>query len=458
VRLPWGSTRLEFVILTLEFVTYHLITFGCQMNHSDAERMETILQGLGLQATDKREDADLIIITTCSVRQSAEDRVYGLAQQLNRLKVKNLRLLIGVTGCMAGRDLDGKIRKRLSFVDLFFPAKDMVLLPKMIAEKWPDLKLNFSCNDDYLLAKPQYHTKHKAFVTIQTGCNKFCSYCVVPYARGRETNRLAADILSEIKNLAADGCLEVTLLGQAVNTYRAADPESFSAANPYKDHFAALLWEIDKIPGIKRIHYTAPYPNHMTDEVIDALALPSQVNFLHLPVQSGDNEILRRMNRRYTREEYLDIIKKIKARVPNIALGTDIIVGFSGETEEQFEQTMSLFREVDFDISYHARYSSRSGTLATKIFPDDVSREEKERRWKAVQDLMVETTLRKNQKFLDQIVSVLVDRCEKGICWGNTREMKLASFPGTSDLVGKIVEMKVERPDVWVLFGQKVGK
>jgi len=418
--------------------------------------METILQGMGFLPTENREDADLIIMTTCSVRQSAEDRVYGLAKEINKLKAKNPRLLIGVTGCMAGRDTDGKIRKRLSFVDLFFSASDMTKLPQMIAEKWPEVSFNRSCESDYLLVNPKYHQKHKAFVTIQTGCNKFCSYCVVPYARGREACRSVKDILAEIQKLADDGCLEITLLGQAVNNYIASDPESFSKTNPYHDHFAALLWEINQIVGIKRVHYTAPYPNHMTDEVIDALNLPAQVNFLHLPAQSGDNEILRRMNRRHTREQYLEIIEKIKAKRPSIALGTDLIIGFCGETDEQFERTLDMYRECDFDISYHARYSPRSGTLAAKVFKDDVTKEEKMRRWKKIQALMEETTLRKNQKFLGQIVSVLVDRCdEKGICWGNTNEMKLASFPGLPELVGKIVEMKVERPDVWVLFGHQ---
>lgn len=436
---------------------YHLITFGCQMNQSDAERMETILQRMGFLATNLKEEADIILITTCSVRQSAEDRVYGLARNLSKLRKKNPRLLIGVTGCMAGRDTDGKIKKRLSFVDFFFPARDMIHLPEWISKKWPDVSFNPSCDSDYLLVQPHYHNNYKAYVTIQTGCNKFCSYCVVPYARGRESCRAVKDILDEIKKLAESGCLEITLLGQAVNNYIATDPENFSKDNPYHDHFAALLWEINQIPGLKRLHWTAPYPNHMTDEVIDALTLPIQVNYLHLPAQSGDNEILRRMNRRHTREQYLEIIKKIKTKRPDIALGTDLIVGFCGETEEQFENTLDLFRQCDFDISYHARYSQRSGTLAAKIFKDDVSKEDKKLRWQKVQDLMVQTTTRKNQKFQDKIVSVLVDRCdEEGNCWGNTNEMKLASFPGNLDLVGKIVDMVVERADVWVLFGKKV--
>jgi tRNA-2-methylthio-N6-dimethylallyladenosine synthase len=421
------------------------------MNQSDAERMETILQGMGFSAVEKREEADLIFIITCSVRQSAEDRLYGLVRELNKLKKKNPHLLLGVTGCMAGRDIDGKIRRRLAAVDLFFPIREMVNLPAMIAEKRPGLFPLSPPDGDYLLLRPKYREKHKVYVTIQTGCNKFCSYCVVPYARGREVCRSVRDILDEIKKLAASGCLEITLLGQAVNNYFAPDPENFSKVNPYRNHFAALLWEINQIPGLRRLHWTAPHPKHMTDEVIDALTLPLQVNYLHLPAQSGDNGVLRRMNRRHTREEYLEIIEKVRTKRPDIALGTDLIVGFCGESEEQFERTLDLFRRCDFDISYHARYSPRPGTLAARVFRDDVPREEKKRRWQKVQDLMVETTRRKNQKYLGRIVSVLVDRCENGVCWGNTNEMKLASFSGPPDLVGRIVEMKVERAEVWVL-------
>jgi len=283
------------------------------------------------------------------------------------------------------------------------------------------------------------------------GCNNFCTYCVVPYTRGREISRSAADILKEINHLVDNGIKEVTLIGQNVNSYGRDDSSSTGHS------FPELLRAVNAIKGLERIRFTTSHPKDLSLDRIGCFAeLKKLCTHFHLPVQSGSNRILKRMNRKYLITSYLDKVTMLRKINPEITLTTDIIVGFSGETEEQFEQTMSLFREVDFDISYHARYSSRSGTLAAKIFPDDVSREEKERRWKAVQDLMVETTLRKNQRFLGQIVSVLVDRCEKGICWGNTREMKLASFPGTPDLVGKIVEMKVERPDVWVLFGQTV--
>ncbi|HBR80982.1 TPA: tRNA (N6-isopentenyl adenosine(37)-C2)-methylthiotransferase MiaB [Candidatus Uhrbacteria bacterium] len=432
---------------------YFILVLGCQMNKNDAERMETILQNAGWSRTENKEEADAIFIVTCSVRQTAEDRVYGLAHNFAKLRRKNPNLLIGITGCMAGRDTDGKIRQRLSFVNFFFPIHEMTKLPEWLKEKKQTVSEVKEDSGAYLKTPPKISENFRAFVSIQTGCNKFCSYCVVPYARGREKCRPVKDTMEEIRRLVDNGCLEVTLLGQAVNNYIAPDPENFSKDNPYKDHFAALIWEINQT-DLKRLHYTAPYPNHMTDEVIDALALPVQVNYLHLPVQSGDNEVLRRMNRRHTREQYLEIVKKIKARVPDIALGTDIIVGFCGETEEQFERTLDLYRQCDFDISYHARYSQRSGTLAAKIFKDDVSKEEKKRRWRKIQNLMEETTLRKNQKFQDQIVEVLVDRSEAGVCWGTTNEMKTASFPGGPELVGKLVKMMVEKADVWVLFGK----
>jgi tRNA-2-methylthio-N6-dimethylallyladenosine synthase len=448
---------------------YHLVTLGCQMNKSDSERARTLLEGLGFGAATDETDADFILINTCSVRQSAEDRVFGLVRNFAKLRERNPRLLIGVTGCMAGRDRDGKLRRKLPDVDLFFPTRDLTQLSRLLAEHDPELVNAGEVLDDYLKLAPKSAGGASAYVVVQTGCNKFCTYCVVPHARGLEQNRPVADILAEINARVAEGALEIILLGQAVNAYRATDPGTFSPANPYKDHFAALLWEINQIDGVKRIHYTAPHPLNMTDEVIDALALPKHVNYLHLPVQAGDDEVLRRMNRRQTHAELLAIFDKVKARKPGIALGTDIIVGFCGETVEQFERTVDLYREVDFDISYTAIYSPRTGTVAHKIWPDDVPREEKRRRWNVLQNLMEETALRKNQAYVGQEVEVLVDACRprqvtnsKGeretvlTCTGNSRELKVVAFPGTPDLVGQLVKVKVNRVEEWTLFGNLV--
>lgn len=436
---------------------FHLITYGCQMNKNDSERMAGLLSGLGFVSTDMQEEADLIILNTCSVRQTAEDRIFGKMDDLAKLKQKNPGLIVAVTGCMAGRDKNGVFKDKMAPVDLYFPTPEMVKLPRWIAELRPELVNSDSLEVDYLKIRPSRAPSAQAFVTIQTGCNKFCTYCVVPFARGLEKNRSVKDIMDEIRDLVVHGVIEVTLLGQTVNSFRASDPESFSVSNPYTDHYAALLWEVNQVPGIQKIHWTAPHPNSMTDEVIDALTLPKQVNYLHLPVQAGSNDVLFRMNRKYTREKYLEVIEKIKAKRPGIALGTDIIVGFPGETAEQFDETVSLYRACDFDISYTAQYSPRSGTLGVKLFSDDVSRDEKRRRWRVLQDVMEEITLRKNQAFVGKTVDVLVEKVEQGFASGNTHEMKLCRFPASdASLIGKIIRVSVEQAMEWQLLGKMV--
>jgi tRNA-2-methylthio-N6-dimethylallyladenosine synthase len=431
------------------------------MNKSDSERIKAILDSLGMEECDTPEEADFILMNSCSVRQSAEDRIFGSVRNFAKLRRKNPRLVLAVTGCMAGRDKDGALKRKLPEVDLFFPTADMVHLPQWLAER--GLAHQPGCGPEkaepdgtgYLKITPSYGNKQQAFVPIQIGCSNFCTYCVVPYARGTEDNRPAGDILNEIRGLAEKGTLEITLLGQTVNSYRASDPDVFSEENPYSDHFAALLWEINQIDGIERIHYTAPHPKHMTDEVIDALALPKHVRFLHLPVQAGSDAMLAKMNRKNTRDEFMEVIRKVKDRVPGIALGTDIIVGFCGETEEMFQETMSMYREVGFDIAYIAMYSPRTGTPACRAFKDDVSRTEKRDRWNRLHDLMEEVVLEKNQAYVGKTVEVLVEACDEGICSGFSREMKRVRFPGDESLVGTIVRVRIESALEWVLDGKK---
>lgn len=435
--------------------TYHLLTFGCQMNKNDSERLESILRNMGLVAAHSPEDADVILMNSCSVRESAENRIFSFAKNFATLKAKKPHLIVGVTGCMPGRDKDGNLEKKLEGVDLYFPTKDMVHLPTWLSEINPNLRPMEDLESDYLRLRPTYQKKYQAFVTVQTGCNHFCTYCVVPYSRGLEVNRSVRDILTEVRALAEAGCLEVTLLGQIVNHYIAPDPESFSHNNPYKKNdFAKLLWEVNAISGMKRIHWTAPHPLYMDDEAIDALTLPHQLNFIHLPVQSGSTAVLQRMNRRHSREHYLDVVKRIRAKRPEIAIGTDIIVGFSGETPAEFADTVSLYQACDFDISYHARYSVRSGTLGKKIFADDVSREEKKQRWETLQTLMVETTYRKNQRYVGTAASVLIDDYAAGWCTGNSKEMKRVRLKGDESLIGTIQSATVFKADTWMLWGR----
>lgn len=463
---------------TVSSPTFHLITFGCQMNKSDSERMATLLRTLGFVQTEDASRADLIVVNTCSVRQSAEDRVYGLVRNLAKHKSVRPEMLLAVTGCMPGRDRDGALQKKLPEVDFFFPTSSMTQLPRWIAERRPELVNSADIAEDYLKLAPEYHSKRQAFVTIQTGCNKFCTYCVVPFSRGLEKNRPLKDILDEIRELALHGCVEVTLLGQTVNSYIATDKETLSKDNPYTDAFAQLLWEVNQIPEIKRLHFTAPHPIHMTDEVIDAMTLPAHLNFLHLPVQAGDDAILRKMNRRYTREQFLEVVKRVREKIPAMAIGTDIIVGFCGETREQFERTLDLYKEVDFDIAYTAQYSVRSGTAAWRAFKDDVPREEKKRRWEELQDLMETSVYRRNQAYVGKVVEVLVDRHEgpkltdellampekiqetlrslPGHCMGNSREMKRVRFAHDASLIGEVVQVRITKAELWVLEGELV--
>lgn len=474
---------------------YHLLTFGCQMNKSDSERIAGFLGALGLELVDKPANADLLIINTCSVRQASEDRVFGFVHNWNKLRKNNPNLVIAITGCMPGRDHDGKIRKRLDGVDLFFGIDELPRLPAWLGGLWGVEEWVNSSGKDYLQIDPARQKTFQSFVTIQTGCNNFCTYCVVPKARGRERNRRVADILEEIKIAVAGGSKEIMLLGQVVNHYIAPDRESFSIQNPFchfdlaspkgyakasrverveksldvqnlrdpsltlrmtagdEDDFASLLWEINNLPGDFRVNWTAADPQYFSDAQIEALKLSKQVNYLHLPVQSGDNEVLKKMNRHYTREKYLDIIKKIRIARPEIALGTDLVLGFSGETEEQFQNTVDLFRQVDFDIAFQSMYSERSGTVAAKVFKDDISKVEKKRRWQIIQDLMEETAYRKNQKFLQQTVEVLVDKCEQGICSGYSSELKLVQFAGALDLVGQLIKIKITQAETWMMKG-----
>lgn len=436
------------------------------MNVSDSERLKQILNSIGLSETEDEVSADVLLYNTCSVRQTAEDRVYGIHRTLAKLKEQNPKKIIVVTGCMAGRDLDGKIKKRLSAVDLFFKTEEMIYLPKWISELNqelvdPNAAQEFSEYDQYLKIKPSYHNTFQAYIAISNGCNKFCTYCVVPYSRGRQKDRPAQDVISEARTCAANGCVEITILGQTVNLYNPPDKErAFSADNPFsreKNCFGALMWELNQISGIRRIHFTAPHPQYMDMETISALTLPHHLNYLHLPVQSGSNEVLKRMNRTYTREHYIETIHHVRDACPDIAIGTDIILGFCGETEAQFEETLDLYRVCDFDIAYIGMYSTRSGTTATKMYKDDIPRQEKKHRWQTVQDLMEATVMRKNQKYKDTVVSVLIDSWKKGRCEGNSREMKRVSFSGTKDMIGNIVDVCVTEPLEWILRGEVAG-
>ena len=427
---------------------YFVMAFGCQMNKSDSERVAAVLEKIGYKPAKNEKQADLVVLLACSVRQAAVDRLYGRARELAKLKTRNLKLKTVLTGCILPED-------RKKFQDKF----DLVLS----IDEWKDFSKKFQVSGsrfqdvDFFHIHPHYAEKFRAYVPIMTGCNNFCSYCAVPYVRGREVSRDVADILAEAKNLSEKGCLEITLLGQNVNAYRPADLKNFSKKNPHKHPFAALLWEVNKINGVERIHFTAPHPRDMTDDVIDALTLPKMVNYLHLPLQAGDDKVLKRMNRSYTAADYLKLVAKINKKNPGIALGTDIIVGFPGETKRAFQNTVELYKKAEFDIAYLAIYSPREGTAAAK-FRDDVPRHEKKRRRDVLQNLMEKIVLEKNQKYVGKVVSVLVDDYKKGKCVGNSREMKRVRFPGKKNMIGKIFNVKIDKAFEWILEGEAKGR
>ncbi|MFA5413143.1 MAG: tRNA (N6-isopentenyl adenosine(37)-C2)-methylthiotransferase MiaB [Patescibacteria group bacterium] len=420
---------------------YYIIAYGCQMNKSDSERVATILEKIGYKPVKSEKQADLAVLVACSVRQAAVDRLYGRARELNKIKNINPDFKTILTGCVLPQD-------KKKFIDKF----DLVLDLKQITDLEKFKNYCQSWHEHYFKIAPRYSTKFSAFVPIMTGCNNFCSYCAVPYVRGREVSRPVAEVMIEIKNLAENGCLEVSLLGQNVNAYRPADGKNFSKKNPYKHPFAALLWEVNQIPGIRRIFFTAPHPRDMTNEVIDALTLPKMVNYLHLPLQAGDDKVLEKMNRSYTAKDYLKLVAKINKKKPGIALGIDIIVGFPGETKKQFENTVELYKKADFDIAYLAIYSPREGTVAAKL-KDDVPRAEKKRRRDILQNLMEKIVLEKNQKYVGKVVSVLVDEYKNGKCIGNSREMKRVRFNGKKNMIGKIFNIKIKKAFEWILEG-----
>ncbi|MFH1840917.1 MAG: MiaB/RimO family radical SAM methylthiotransferase [Candidatus Shapirobacteria bacterium] len=338
---------------------YFIVTFGCQMNTADSERIAGGYEARGWQKAKKFEEADEVVINTCSVRQSAEDRVYGLANNLSKLKIKNLKLKIVLTGCMLRLPLK-VLRQKLPVVDEFTP------LEKLFGGS----RFSPKANEDTL-----------ALVPISNGCDNFCTYCVVPYARGREKSRPFEEIVCEVKELAKRGYEEITLLGQNVNSYY---DDSYHRSGK---SFADLLGEIHEITGIQKISFLTSNPWDLTDEIIEVMSLPKIDRYLHLPVQSGDDEILHRMNRRYTAKDYLALVKKIRAKIPEIQIGTDIIVGFPGESEKQFENTVKLVEQVGFVKAYVAQYSLRWGTAAAKLV-DDVPKKEKKRRWQILDDLI----------------------------------------------------------------------
>lgn len=437
---------------------YHVRTYGCQMNEHDSETIAGILQQMGYTSTDEVEAADVILFNTCAIRENAEDKVFGELGHMKRLKNNNPNLILGVCGCMSQEEkVVNKILKSYQQVDLIFGTHNIHRLPQLMRDAMFSKEMVievWSKEGDIVENMPKLREGNtKAWVNIMYGCDKFCTYCIVPYTRGKERSRRPEDVIAEVRDLARQGFKEIMLLGQNVNAY-GKDFDDIEYG------FGDLLDEIRKI-DIPRIRFTTSHPRDFDDHLIEVLAKGGNlVEQIHLPVQSGSTEILKRMARKYTREHYLELVRKIKAAIPNVSLSSDIIVGFPGETDEQFEETISLVEEVRYDSAYTFIYSPREGTPAA-VMEDNVPMEVKKARLYRLNEVLARIGLEQNKKLQDQVLEVLIEGESKNnpdVLAGRTRTNKLVHFTADKSLIGEYVHVKITDAKTWTLHGELVTK
>lgn len=446
---------------------YFIETYGCQMNVHDSERMSGLLEASGYDRTESEADADLIVINTCSVRERAEGQLYTRLGQIRQMgRELGREPVVAVTGCVAQQEGDTLVARSAGVVDVVVGTQQVKTLPMLATRKlderreangrrWRMLRAAVAIENPY--EEPSFplgivrrDDPVRAYVTIIEGCNDFCAFCVVPYTRGHERMRAKAEILDEVREAADSGRREVQLLGQIVNHYQAPDDPSCD--------FPALLEEVHKISGIDRIRFASPHPRHTGDRLIAAVRdLPKVCKHLHLPVQSGSSRMLGLMRRRHTREDYLDLVARIREAIPNVQLSTDIIVGFPGETEADFEETLSLTRAVGYHSMFSFKYSERPNTLASKRMPDDVPDEEKTRRIVALQALQRSIQSDLFQRSIGSTHQVLIDATSRRRAWeltGRTSGNTVVNLPGPPDWLGQLVDVRIRRAGPNSVWGE----
>ena len=451
---------------------YHIVTFGCQTNQSDSERIAAILNKIGFKPAPFQDDADFIIANACSVRQSAIDRIHGIAHKIQKKKKRGEKTPIAVlTGCVLEQD-----RKKLTGkFDIILDIRDIKNLPHILktmrrtSDVLHKIQGRAAMNDihrwkaiekpaEYFKITPSYESPFSAFVPIMTGCNNFCTYCAVPYTRGKEVSRPAKDIINEVKNLVRNKYKEIMLLGQNVNSY-------IDKGAKNKKNFAYLLRAVNNISGDFWIRFHSSHPKDFTDELIDAIASCKKVTkYISLPVQSGNDKVLKRMNRPYTVSQYKKLVKKIREKIPDASVSTDFIVGFPNETKKQFQDSVKLFKNLKFDMTYIAQYSPRPGTTAEKIFKDNVSIKEKGWRDRELTAVLKKTSLNINKKLVGTIQQVLIEKEIKrqNGHWliGKTRGFKTVKIPINSQnyqkLIGKFVNVKIKQALDLGLIGRDI--
>ena len=442
---------------------YNIYTMGCQLNENDSEKLCGMIEDMGYEKTNDAKEANLCVFNTCCVRENAEDKLFGKLGELKRLKETN-GLIIAIGGCMMQeKHITDKIKESYPFVDILFGTHTLHKFPedlyKVIEEK---RKLEDILDIDgkiYEGLPIKRDSKIKASVTIMNGCNNFCSYCIVPYVRGRERSRQPRDIIEEVKKLAKEGYKEITLLGQNVNSYLRVEREKNIPFEEYQgvNSFATLLRAINKIDGIERIRFISPHPKDFTDDVIEAIADCEKVcKLVHLPLQSGNTKVLKEMNRKYTKEQYLNLVEKMKNKIPNLTLSTDIIVGFPGETDEEFEDTLEVVEKVRFEQVYMFIYSRRVGTPGDKMqnqIPEDI----KHKRFDKLKALVESQIEENNKKYIGTTQKILVEGESKNnsnMLSGRTESNKVVIFEGSKELIDKIINIKIISQHMWYLKGE----
>jgi tRNA-2-methylthio-N6-dimethylallyladenosine synthase len=433
---------------------YLIETYGCQMNVHDSERMAGLLEAAGFEATDADEDADLVVINTCSVREKAEEKLYTRLGDLKGLQHRIGRApMVAVTGCVAQQEA-GQVLARSPLVDLVLGTQRVRMLPMLVeqaaaGEPLIDVATPYD-EPTFPFGLTRRGDPVKGYVTIIEGCNDYCAYCVVPYTRGQERMRAKTEIVAEVRALAESGRREVQLLGQIVNHYQAPD-------DPACD-FPALLEAVHEVPGIDRIRFASPHPRHCSERLIAALRdLPKVCRHLHLPVQSGSTRVLKAMRRRHTREHYLELVQRLRDALPDIQLSTDMIVGFPGESAADFDDTLSLTEAAQFHSMFSFKYSPRPNTLAAQRMPDDVPEPEKTRRIVALQGLQKGIQARLHERSVGRTVPVLVDTTSRRRSWelaGRTSGNTVVNLPGDPAWLGRIVDVTIERAGAFGVWGR----
>ena len=431
--------------------SYFVKTYGCQMNEHDTENLKALLEEMGFSECQDYTKADLVLLNTCSIRENAHNKAFGMLGRLKHLKESNPNLVIGLCGCMAQEEkVVDEILKKYKYVNFVFGTHNIERLPDLLLENFntgSQIIEVFSTEGDIVENIPvKRANKYKAYVNIIYGCDKFCTYCIVPFTRGKQRSRNPEDIVNEVKSLVKEGYKEVTLLGQKVNAYGKDLDINYGMED--------LLEDVSKT-NIPRIRFVTSHPWDFTDNMIDTIAkYPNIMPYIHLPVQSGSNKILKLMGRRYTREEYLELLNKIKKRIPNCTISTDIIVGFPNETEEDFNETLDLVQECKFDNAFSFIYSPREGTAAAKL-EDKVTLTEKENRLYKLNEELNKYFLLSNKKMLNKVVDVLVEGInDKGKLFGYSDTNKLINFVGDEQSIGSIVKVKITDAKTWSLDGE----